>query len=75
MDSFQSADRTLIWYGTYAARTVYAQHWRENKVPDLEEWVIKLSETMGMESLTKYLRDRNKQEYKLDWEKNQDLFN
>lgn len=57
LDRFQPVDRTIIWYGIYAARTVYAQHWCENRFPKLEDWVVKLTETMGMNSLAKYLRD------------------
>lgn len=69
IDTFPTAERTIVWYGTYAARTVYAQYWCKKEIPLLEKWIIKLSETMGMDNLTKYLRNQNKEEYKSDWEK------
>lgn len=69
VDLFKTQNRTIIWYGTYAARTVFAQYWREKEIPGLDQWIVKLNETMGINSLTKYLRDQNKEEYKTDWEK------
>lgn len=68
MDKFPTGDRVFIWYGIYTARTVYAQYWRDKETPPLERWISKLSEVMGMDSFSKYLRNQNKKEFKSDGE-------
>lgn len=69
MDSFPLKDRTVIWYGFYAARSVYAQQWRGKETPGIGKWIIKLNEMMVMDNLTKYQRDKKKEGHKTDWVK------
>lgn len=52
-----------------AARTLYVQYWRKEKIPTKEEWIVKLYHLLELDKLMKKLNDEDSNKYKKHWRK------
>lgn len=57
----------LFIFATTADRVLYAQKWKEGKVPIKEEWVLKLIGYVEMARLMVKIKDQNEEKYMKEW--------
>ena len=58
---------TLFWYMTTAARLLYAQNWKNETIPMMEEWMLKILELAEMAKLTAIIREISTNMFRLEW--------
>ena len=58
---------TVFMYATTAARTIYAQKWKQEEVPTKEEWLMKMMDYAEMARLTVKLREQEEKKFFEDW--------
>lgn len=52
-----------------AARIIFAQKWKQIDTPSLEDWIGKLINFIDLDSLTKYFRNQDKEQFEVNWQK------
>lgn len=72
MERMRASDRTLIWYMITAARLLYAQNWKLQRIPEVEEWIFKLIQMAEMDKLTKKWKDMDETLFLQEWKKFKD---
>lgn len=55
MEEFIKEDRVIICYAVAADRNSFAQKWRLAECPSAENWMVKLSNFMDMDKLTRHI--------------------
>lgn len=63
----EKAYGTLLLYMTTATRLLLAQHWKNQALPTVEEWLVKLSELAGMAKLMAIIKEKTLIKFKKDW--------
>uniref|UniRef100_A0A803T1R0 Reverse transcriptase domain-containing protein n=1 Tax=Anolis carolinensis TaxID=28377 RepID=A0A803T1R0_ANOCA len=53
---------------TTAARIVYARAWKLEETPEMEEWIVKVTEVAEMDILTGYLQSKDPSEFRKVWD-------
>uniref|UniRef100_A0A670HWB0 Reverse transcriptase domain-containing protein n=1 Tax=Podarcis muralis TaxID=64176 RepID=A0A670HWB0_PODMU len=62
-------DHKFFQYAVTAARMVLAQRWKQEEIPKVEEWRVKLIEYAELDKLTGKIRYKKDQKFIKDWEK------
>lgn len=57
----------MTWYMIVAARILHAKYWKEDKIPEITEWLNKLIFFVEMDKITRKLRGHLDTEFKEDW--------
>ena len=55
-------------YATAAAWILLAQRWKEDKIPTIVEWLLKMMDYAEMAKFTENLRDNDIEKFKKEWE-------
>ena len=58
----------LMLYMITAARILYAQYWKKEHIPTIEEWMFKLLKLAQMAKLTILMKDKNISRFKELWQ-------
>lgn len=54
-------------YMVIVARLLYANSWKGNKIPTVEDWMIKQTELTEMAKLTSLVREKTIRAFLADW--------
>lgn len=58
----------LIFNLLTCARIVFAKSWKCKQIPSIEQWLIKLLEVAEMDKMTSWMKDKDEEQTKKDWE-------
>lgn len=72
MEMTNSRDRVLLWYMITAARLIFAQHWKQEKIPETWHWIQKMMPMIEMDKLTRKSREQGADGFYEDWNKFKD---
>lgn len=56
-------DRTALWYTIVVARLLYAQCWKQEKIPEIGDWVQKMIHLVEMDKMTKKIKDQDSESF------------
>lgn len=59
----------MCMYATTAARTLLGQKWKQQELPTLEDWQVKMMEYGEMAKLTGKIRNQCDELFRKDWNK------
>lgn len=54
---------------TLAARILYAQCWKLQKIPEIEEWILKFEHLLEIDKITRKLKEENDEDFLRNWNK------
>ena len=58
---------SLFLYMITAARLLYAQKWKNEIIPTVNEWIIKMMELAEMATLTTIIKEGSATKFIVDW--------
>lgn len=65
----------LLFYLLTCARINYATYWKSNQIPSMDKWLMKVLMMAEMDRMTCWLKEKNEESIKKDWELFYDFLN